>query len=193
MSPNKKNLSLFSVRLKESRESKGMKQQVLAEILDIEPATLSRYENIPKEKDASTGTSVRKPKVYPTLDLVCKMADALGVSLDWLCGISEDAKTSDPDDLILMRIIADVIEGKNKNWKILVENDKPKDSLHLGIVFTCSEIFEKFYKEYKAAYEAGPIIIKNGVEEDVVDTMKKTVFEKHLNALRKYELFPNDT
>lgn len=66
----------FAKRLKEAREHQGLKQHELANIIDVTPATISAYERANGEKGKN-----------PTLDKAISLANALGVSLDWLCGI----------------------------------------------------------------------------------------------------------
>ena len=64
----------FAARLKESRAKSGLTQKELAAKVGIAAATLSAYE--------ASG----KP---PTIETAMKLADILGVSLDWLCGRDE--------------------------------------------------------------------------------------------------------
>lgn len=64
-------LSEFSQRLKQARETKGLLQSKLVELTGISQTCLSKYE---------TGKSLPN-----TLNLII-LAESLGVSLDWLCG-----------------------------------------------------------------------------------------------------------
>lgn len=64
-------LSLFVQRLEEARKVQGMTVKVLAEACNVSESTMTRY---------------TKATVLPTLDIACKMAEVLGVSLDWLSG-----------------------------------------------------------------------------------------------------------
>ncbi len=78
-------LTMFAKRLKEIREKRGLKQIDLAEKLDMSPQTISAYEKA--EIAAKVGKN-------PTLESAIKIAEGLGVSLDWLCGIDNHrAKT----------------------------------------------------------------------------------------------------
>ena len=69
------NSNMFAQRLKQVREEKKMTQKTFSEFLEIKQQTLSGYE---------TG------KISPSLDLAANMSRKLKVSLDWLCGISNE-------------------------------------------------------------------------------------------------------
>lgn len=57
-------------RIKELREAKNLNQEELSKILNIEQSTLSYYEN---------------NKRRPSLEVLIKMANFFGVSLDYIC------------------------------------------------------------------------------------------------------------
>lgn len=69
------NSNMFAQRLKQVREERKMTQKTFSEFLEIKQQTLSGYE---------TG------KISPSLDLAANMSRKLKVSLDWLCGISNE-------------------------------------------------------------------------------------------------------
>ncbi len=72
-------LTIFAERLKQAREACSLKQNELAKIVGVTPATISAYEN------SDGGKNGKKP----TLENAQNIASALGVSLDWLCGLNE--------------------------------------------------------------------------------------------------------
>lgn len=72
-------LTIFAQRMKQSRELKGMKQNELAKAVKVTPTTISSYEK------ADTEGNGKKP----TLENAQAIAETLGVSLDWLCGMSD--------------------------------------------------------------------------------------------------------
>lgn len=72
-------LTKFAERMKQSRERKGMKQNELAKAINVTPTTISSYEK------ADTEGNGKKP----TLENAQAIAETLGVSLDWLCGMSD--------------------------------------------------------------------------------------------------------
>lgn len=65
----------FSTRIKELRTSKELTQKELAETLNISTVSVSSYE---------TGTKT------PSLDMVKNIAQKCNVSIDWLCGLSDN-------------------------------------------------------------------------------------------------------
>lgn len=68
-------MAVFSERMKAKRKEKNMLQKCLADATGITKQTISAYE--------SNGGSKGKT---PTIDKVVSIADALGVSVDYLCG-----------------------------------------------------------------------------------------------------------
>lgn len=72
----KSGLTVFAKRLSESRKKRGLSQAKLAKMASITPQTLSAYE---KATITTTGKN-------PSLANAVSLANALQVSLDWLCG-----------------------------------------------------------------------------------------------------------
>lgn len=71
--------NIFSKRVKELRESLGMSQADFAKSVNTSQTTLSSYENTDKT---------------PSLDIVKEIASKYNVSLDWLCGISDETPSA---------------------------------------------------------------------------------------------------
>lgn len=67
----------FTERLIQARKDKNMTQKELAETLEISPTRLNYWE---------------KGKAEPDVHYIFKLCDALGVSGDWLLGISDEKK-----------------------------------------------------------------------------------------------------
>lgn len=72
--------NLLAQRLKEARQKKKIKQKDLSELTEISITTISAYETF----DANSN---------PSLVNICKIANALNVSIDWLCGFSNSPET----------------------------------------------------------------------------------------------------
>ena len=69
------NREIFSERLKELRAQTGKTQKQSAQFEESTPATISAYENATKN---------------PSLDVVMNIAKKCHVSLDWICGFSDE-------------------------------------------------------------------------------------------------------
>ena len=69
--------SLFSERLKEARLNAKLKQTELSKQSGVTAATISAYERADEGKGKN-----------PSLENAIKLAQALNVSLDWLCGLA---------------------------------------------------------------------------------------------------------
>lgn len=65
----------FLKNLKEVRKKRKLSQQVVADFLDIQQCTLSKYEN---------------GQLEPDIEMLCQLALFYGVSLDWLLGLEDD-------------------------------------------------------------------------------------------------------
>lgn len=75
---------IFAQRLKYCREHAKLKQNELAIKAGVTPTALSTYEAF------TTSPNGKKPSLHSAV----KLAKALGVSLDWLCGIDDAPKVS---------------------------------------------------------------------------------------------------
>lgn len=69
---------VFKMRLSSMRKSKGLNQGDLAELVGVTRQCIAYYEK----------TGARRG---PSLEIAIKLADALGVSLDWLAGRDDEA------------------------------------------------------------------------------------------------------
>ena len=69
------NREIFSERLKELRAQTGKTQKQFAQFVESTPATISAYVNATKN---------------PSLDVVMNIAKKCHVSLDWICGFSDE-------------------------------------------------------------------------------------------------------
>jgi transcriptional regulator with XRE-family HTH domain len=65
----------FGDRLRKSREFAGLKQEEMAAIFDVSPATISNWEN-----------GQRMPR-HGELDLARRWAEETGVDVAWLLGV----------------------------------------------------------------------------------------------------------
>lgn len=71
----------FAHRMKEVRTKMNLKQNELAEKIGITPASISAYEKY-------DGDKVGKK---PSLETAIAISKVLNVSLDWMCGLSEES------------------------------------------------------------------------------------------------------
>ncbi len=66
---------MFSERLKKSRKEKGMTQSELAAEVGVERSSIGKYETA---------------AIFPSADVLCRIAEALGVTTDYLLGLIDD-------------------------------------------------------------------------------------------------------
>ena len=80
----------FSERLRQLRMQKGLSQKAFAESVDIHPVHYNRYE---------------KGAILPSTDAIGKIAEALGVSMDYLLeGNVQNAAVANIEDKELLKI-----------------------------------------------------------------------------------------
>jgi len=72
----------FGERLKEFRTARDISQKQMADEIEISPSLLSAYEN---QKPGNTKN--------PSILTVIKIATKYGISIDWLCGLSDEEQT----------------------------------------------------------------------------------------------------
>ena len=179
-------VNVFGKRLVEARRAKKLKQQELADIVNIAASTLSSYENLsPSQFDKG-----KAPSIYT----VYKMSEALNVSLDWLCGLSEYKNGND----ISLHGIADMIENNYASWSVLEDvveaeikqeddNEPPQygDEVYPVAIVTKDIRFYNFVREYKNARDALIAAQKASKEyelpAEVFENMKTAILNKHIN------------
>lgn len=121
---------VFARRLKEEREKRGWTQEYMANLLSIKIGTLSGY-----ERNYRT----------PDLNMVNKIADLLGVTVDYLLGRGEENiphwldLDTPPPDIELERLIRE-----HPNLRIFGDplNDEVKDDVMLALR-TAWEVLKK--------------------------------------------------
>ena len=67
----------FPERLRQVRTENGLKQAEIAEKIYVSQESISQYE---------------RGLIVPTSDVFSRLGQALGVSLDWLAGLTDDRK-----------------------------------------------------------------------------------------------------
>lgn len=91
----------FSSRLKQLRMQKGLNQKAFAELVDVHPVQYNRYE---------TGDNI------PASELLTKIADALGVTVDYLLdGKNEEAAVAKFEDKDLLNLFSEVEKLKTED------------------------------------------------------------------------------
>lgn len=147
------NRAIFAERLKQLRELELEKtQKEFAELVESTPATISAYENATKN---------------PSLDIVQNIAKKCSVSIDWLCGLTDNMTSNEPP-----KKFSDVI-----NMLFTME-----DSSYLRIVPHITSNFEG---------STACIIFDNlEMEHFIVEWEKmKDLYEKQLIDIDVYDLW----
>ena len=104
-------LQIFADRLKEFRLQKKMTQKDFATKIGITPAALSLYESNSKN---------------PSIGVVKRISEVFGVSIDWLCGLSEQM-TLNAEPQTLADIALKIIELLNSSSLYRFKLDRSLD------------------------------------------------------------------
>lgn len=161
---------IFAKNLKKARENAKMTQAKLAEKADVTSATISAFERLTAEEGK-----------LPTLRVVRKLAEALGISIDWLCGY--EVKTN--ITIAFMTII--------KALNPLIEFEQKNESKTVAkLMFNCDSTdvsateIRKFLEEYSSVREIERSKLGNN---EMIKTLENQLIEKyaHLPGLPDYK------
>ncbi len=170
MERNKFNSDIFSERLKQARQQKGLTQQALANLIGVTNVCISDYENTRKNK-------------LPSLDKAYDLANALNVSLDWLCGYECNYMY-----LMALWTILKRFEPEVK----FHENEKSNYKVHASLELKGEN--SKFSQTEVAKFLKGYVQIREFEKSNILsDTMIKNLEETLLKEFQHIpELAPYD-
>lgn len=123
---------IFSQRLREVREKQGLTAAELSRRSDVAVQSLSCYES-------TSSKNHKEPKIGSAV----KLAKALGVSLDWLCGIDEELNSKQ------FRNYQDVAKCMLSLGECFYHAriHAPKNKSHVEIAFW-DDVLARFFQEY---------------------------------------------
>ena len=167
------NYEVFAKRLKIARKQARLTQSDLASMTNLSPTIISAYENSKSEQGKN-----------PTLNNVFILSRALGVSIDWLCGLSDDS-SSDRDKLsstALIRSIMFLID--NSDDFAINDSDTAKDSIFFKARVPKDDHMEDFeapligdlIKEY---LEIKKVLQMDEIPQHIKDSLVEILFSKY--------------
>lgn len=155
-------IKIFSDRLKTRRTEKGLSQADLAKAVGVSAATISSYET-------PNGTKI------PALDKAEAIAEALGVSLDWLCGLEPDTSKK-LDGVNLLNELSEIANILCMTVHISAENEFGYNE-RLNLICDNKDIIAFFHEREKIL----PILGDETIDDYLKDGLKKALFEKFKN------------
>lgn len=120
------NINTFSERLRETRRGKDLTQAQLAKLSGVTAATISAYESTDSKKGCN-----------PSLENAAKLAEALSVSLDWLCGSIVNKDKVDTVDFLKMLV------KLNESSRVSVDVVDIEDTGIMEKVFNAYNLFSE--------------------------------------------------
>lgn len=172
------NEGIFQKRLKSELDRQNIKQADLVEKADISQSLISNYMNGEK---------------MPSINNACKIAIALGISLDWLCGLDTITNPFITDSAKMLYYIASIIDNSDRLWTVttdVVEEFDGDDRIEYGKHYNAAIATEEhrirnFVIEYKNAVKAGDDAIqKYKLDDNIAQSMKNTVLEKYIKIFK---------
>ena len=174
-------MTAFAIRLKQARDEKRLTQKELADMVDIAQTTIGAYEKLEGAK-------------IPSLEIAAKLAKALGVSLDWLAGLSNE-KEGATKDVLDIHCIERPVRDYMRMLALLVEIgalQHPFDECALW-----------FQQEEMQGFLSALIKMRGLQKEEIIDFEQYAQWldgyiAKHgnqavyLNETGKYEILPDD-
>ena len=165
----KLDMTLFAQRLKEARNSKGLTQKELSDLSGVSTVMISQYER----GDISTGKN-------PALNNVYSLANALEVSIDWLCGLTEkqdiiNESTKIDTDLFLRAIIA-LLDDLGAEQTQVFRGDSNRTIYTIEV-----EEFSYIYNFINEYLEIQPVIKGDYLPDVYKETVINKVISKYKN------------
>ncbi len=143
----------FDQRMKEARTRKGWTQRQLAEKAEVSPSAISSYESYGK---------------MPPIDIAVRIAEALEVSLEWLCGVDGGTPKTAGD-------VARLLLRAESAAHCYFESREEGPVVVGGISFMDGPL-----AEFCAAYEK---VLMNFQEEIIDDDIRRIWLERQLEKL----------
>lgn len=159
------NENMFARRMRETRIKKGISQAELSRITGIAPATLSSYESEDKPKS-------------PPIDKALTIANALNVSLDWLCGLNSDKCNNTSNEITFDNIMEAIMLLASLKQVSFSTLEKYANELEYSVIPTIemdSQILKKFIVEYQKVSE---FIETADYDDYLKDGLKKAIINK---------------
>lgn len=156
---------LFANRLKEARNSKNMTQTELSELTGVSLMMISSYEN----------TKTKSGK-NPAFNNVYLLANALGVSIDWLCGISDNREPNKGGNISTKDFLYAVTELVDNSEKVNVKGCTLHGNLCQSIEFIINS-FDSYLSDFIKDYQAVKVL-RNTIPETYT-MLLNTVIEKY--------------
>lgn len=136
-------INVFAERMREARTKAGFSQAELSRRTKISAATLSTYE------------SNKEPK-NPPIDKATSIARELNVSLDWLCGLTNDKDDNINNEITFNNVMESIMLLVSLNQVTISMQKVYEEEFEYGeipIIQMDSQILKNFIVEYQKVSE----------------------------------------
>lgn len=164
----------YAQKIKELRSSLNMTQTAFSKLIGCTQTTLSSYEN---------------GNVMPSLDTIINIANNCDVSIDWLCGVTEQKRASNQiksysDAFKLLTSVLDFLSFDN--IYISVEIFSGEDVVNIKFI---DKSFTEFLAGYKKMKEA---LNENLIDDEIYKLWKEKTYKKFEDSDVTFEEMPLD-
>ena len=159
------NKIIFATRLKEIRQELHKTQKEFAEFVNSTPATISAYENGSKN---------------PSLEIVINIAKECNVSIDWLCGLSENKTPGKTFDTY--RDIVNILFELDKYVAIVFAEDNENNHQNIGFD---DYLINEFLQEWR---DATSVLYNTSINKEITKTMYDSWERSKLEEFSKKKL-----
>lgn len=153
------NISLFSERLKQIRQKRDLSYKQLSDLSGVTATALSNYEKNGK---------------IPNLDSAVKIAQALQISLDWLCGIENQTNSKKDDSKTILQELSHIMDS----FEFEIEHKSNENLVNVvDTFFKCSvsDNIASFCQEYAAIKQMEKItqLMTPEMKQDLISGLVK--------------------
>lgn len=165
--------SKLAIRIKELRSSSKMTQKEFAEMIGCTAATLSAYENNLKR---------------PSFEIIKSIAEKCNVSIDWLCGISEQ-KSNDSNfqtygDIANILFKLEKVAGLRLSFPNNPEISELSNELGWRCVIFHDSVINNFLNEWNDMQE----MLNSSLKSETKDKFYDLWVKDKMNELSKIQL-----
>lgn len=164
------NENILSLRIKELRSSAKLTQKEFADSLNISTVSISSYE---------TGAKT------PSLDMVINIAKKYNVSIDWLCGLSNEKQSNGVYTTYadILRVLVNLCSTKYEDKTTHEQLEYVEPTLHtcsdnIHFIIRDDNLVNSFFENWEKMYD---LLKQNVINDDIYTQWLEGQLETYKN------------